>query len=281
MRFVKMHGAGNDYIYVDCFDQPVPLNPPHLAVTLSDRHRGIGADGLILVRPSERADARMQMFNADGSEAEMCGNGVRCVAKYVFEQGIARKDALRIETGRGVLDLELSVSEGQVESVRVNMGRPILEGRFIPTTLPGDPPVRVPLEVAGRTLSVTCLSVGNPHCVVYVDELTDDWVHGIGPQIERHGAFPKRVNVEFVRVISPRQVEMRVWERGSGETQACGSGACAVVVAGVLSGVGEREIVCRQPGGQLQLQWADSGDIFMTGPAIEVFRGEWPDDRPL
>ena len=281
MRFVKMHGAGNDYIYIDCFDQPVPLNPPHLAVVLSDRHRGIGADGLILVRPSERADARMQMFNSDGSEAEMCGNGVRCVAKYVFEQGIARRNALTIETGRGVVDLQLSVERGLVEEVRVNMGRPVLESRLIPTLLPGDPPVGAELQIAGRTLIVTCVSMGNPHCVVFVDELTDDLVHGTGPQIERHPAFPNRVNVEFVRLRSRREVQMRVWERGSGETQACGSGACAVLVAGVMSGLTEREITCRAPGGRLQLQWAESGVVYLTGPATEVFRGEWPDDQPL
>lgn len=277
MRFVKMHGAGNDYIYVDCFAQPAPPKPHRLAVALSDRHKGIGSDGLILVRPSDVAHARMQMFNADGSEAEMCGNGVRCVAKYVYEQGIAPNQQLKIETGRGVVDLDLTVANGAVETVRVNMGHPILEGRLIPTSLPGDPPIDVPINAAGRDVNATCVSMGNPHCVLFVEHLNDEWVHRLGPKIERHSAFPKRVNVEFVRIVSPRQVEMRVWERGSGETQACGSGACAVVVAGVLTGRLEREISCRLPGGELHLEWNASGDVFLSGPATEVYRGELPD----
>jgi diaminopimelate epimerase len=281
MRFVKMHGAGNDYIYVDCFAQPAPPRPHLLAAELSNRHKGIGADGLILVRPSDVAHARMQMFNADGSEAEMCGNGVRCVAKYVYEEGIARNRQLKIETGRGVLDLELSLCAGKVEAVRVNMGRPIVEGRHIPTTLPGDPPIDAPLALADRDVSVTCVSMGNPHCVIFVDELTDDLVHGVGPQIERHPAFPNRTNVEFVRVLAPDLVEMRVWERGSGETQACGTGACAATVAGALTGRTERRVLCRLPGGELQLEWCESGELFLSGPATEVFRGEWPDGDGL
>ena len=278
MRFTKMQGAGNDYVYVDCFHERPPADPAAVARAISDRHTGVGGDGLILIRPSEQADARMQMFNADGSEAEMCGNGIRCVAKYVHDHGIARKQELRIETGAGVLTLELYVKNGKVEQVRVNMGRPILGHELIPTKLPGDPPVRARLEVDGQTLEVTCVSMGNPHCITFVDEVNDDWVHGIGPRIERHAAFPQRVNAEFVQVISSREVVMRVWERGSGETQACGTGACAVAVAGVLNEVTERKVLAHLPGGDLNLEWAESGDVFMTGPAVEVFSGEWPDD---
>jgi len=277
MRFTKMHGAGNDYIYVNCFTEPFPADVAELARAMSDRHKGIGGDGLILICPSERADARMRMFNVDGSEAEMCGNGIRCVAKYVYDHGIARKPELRIETGAGVLTLQLQVVGGRVERVRVNMGKPVFTPEGIPTTLEGHPPVQAPLEVAGRKLRVTALSMGNPHCVTFVDEVTDEWVLGIGPKIERHPAFPRRVNAEFVKVVSPTEVIMSVWERGSRETQACGTGACAVCVAGLLNGLTERRILAHLPGGDLTLEWADSGDVFKTGPAVEVFNGDWPD----
>ena len=276
MRFTKMQGAGNDYIYVNCFEETVPDDLADLARAISDRHTGIGADGLILIRPSDKADARMQMFNADGSEAEMCGNGVRCVAKYVYDHGIASNDELRIETGIGVLALQLEGANGKVDQVRVNMGRPVLKSVEIPTTLPGDPPINAKLDVAGRELEVTCVSMGNPHCVTFVDELNDDWVLGVGPQIERHPAFPNRVNAEFIQVVSPTEFIMRVWERGSGETQACGTGACASAVAGVLAGLTERKVLAHLLGGDLRLHWADTDEIYMTGPAVEVFTGEWP-----
>jgi diaminopimelate epimerase len=276
MRFTKMHGAGNDYVYVDCFAEKLPGNPRELAVAMSDRHMGVGGDGLILICPSEVADARMRMYNADGSEAEMCGNGVRCVAKYVYDHGICRRDELSIETGRGVLAIRVEVERGLVQRARVNMGPPILDPERIPTTLPGNPPVKVPLSAAGRTFEVTCVSMGNPHCVMYVDEVNDDWVLRVGPEVERHPVFPRKVNAEFVQVLSPREARMRVWERGSGETLACGTGASAVCVAGVLAGKTERKILAHLPGGDLELEWAESGDVFMTGPAVEVFRGEWP-----
>jgi diaminopimelate epimerase len=279
MRFTKMQGAGNDYVYVNCFDEPVPHDPSRLAREISDRHRGVGGDGLILICPSDQADARMWMFNADGSEAEMCGNGIRCVAKYVYDHGLSRKAALRIETGRGILSLRLQVKNGCVEQVRVAMGEPVLKAEQIPTLLPGNPVVNAPLHVAGRDLRVTCVSLGNPHCVTYVDELTDDWVLGIGPKIELDPHFPRRVNAEFVQVVSPRDVRVRVWERGSGETQACGTGASAVCVAGVLTGRTERSILARLPGGDLQLEWSQEDyQVYMTGPAVEVFSGEWPGD---
>lgn len=276
MKFTKMQGAGNDYVYVNCFEQVELGEVSELAKAISDRHFGVGGDGLVLICPSERADARMVMYNADGSEAEMCGNAVRCVAKFVYDHGIVAKEELTIETGRGVLTLQCSVTAGKVDRVRVNMDQPILASAEIPTTLAGDPPVKAPLEVAGRTLEVTCISMGNPHAVTFVDEVNDDWVLNIGPQVEVHEAFPRRINAEFIQVVSPNEVIMRVWERGSGETLACGTGACASVVAGVLAGLLERKVLVRLTGGDLEIEWAESGEVYMTGPATEVFSGEWP-----
>ena len=277
MHFTKMQGAGNDYVYVDCFREPIPPQPDALARRISDRHFGVGSDGLILICPSGQADARMRMFNADGSESEMCGNGIRCVAKYVYDHGICRKETLRIETGCGILTLKLEVAGGRAQRACVDMGEPILPAALIPTTLPGNPVVNAELAVAGRTLRVTCVSMGNPHCVTFVNELSDDWVLGVGPQVECDPHFSRRVNAEFVQVLSRTEIRMRVWERGSGETLACGSGACAVCVAGVLSGRTERKILAHLPGGDLELQWADDGHVHMTGPAVEVFSGEWED----
>jgi diaminopimelate epimerase len=285
MRFTKMQGAGNDYIYVDCLAQPAPANPAELARRVSDRHVGIGGDGLILILPSRVADARMQMFNADGSEAEMCGNGIRCVAKYVYDHGLARKPTLAIETKAGVLALDLEIAGGRVHRVRVDMGEPILESQRIPTTLPGNsalpgsPVVGAELEVAGRRLSVTCVSMGNPHCVTFVDWLSDEWVLGLGPRIEVDPHFPRRVNAEFVEVLSPTEVRVRVWERGSGETRACGTGASAVCVAGVLAGRTHRKVLAHLRGGDLDLDWADNNHVYLTGPAVEVFSGEWREEE--
>ena len=276
MRFTKMQGCGNDYVYVDCFAHKSPANPAALSVKIADRHFGVGGDGLILICPSEKADARMRMFNADGSEAEMCGNGVRCVAKYVYDHGIARKPTLAIETGRGVRTLDVELRGDKVHQVRVDMGEPILEAAKIPTTLPGTPPVDVPLP--GYDLRATCVSMGNPHCVIFVEAITDQQVLGIGPKIEKDGIFPRKTNVEFVKVNRPDDVTFRVWERGSGETLACGTGACAVAVAGVLTGRTERKITAHLLGGDLQLLWSEKDNhVYMTGPAVEVFSGEWPD----
>jgi diaminopimelate epimerase len=276
MRFTKMHGAGNDYVYVDCVRQPPPRDPAALSKRISDRHFGVGSDGLILICPSERADARMRMFNADGSESEMCGNGIRCVAKFVHDHGIATKPRLTIETGRGVLTLDVETKQGKVERVKVDMGEPILQASDIPTTLAGSPSLAVPLTAGGRTFPVTCVSMGNPHCIAFVDEIDDEWVLKIGPQIERHPAFPRRVNAEFVRVNRSDDITMRVWERGSGETLACGTGACAVCVAGVLTRKTERRILAHLPGGDLELFWSpEDNHVYMTGPATEVFQGEW------
>lgn len=280
MRFVKMHGCGNDYVYVDCFRQKAPANPAALSRRISDRHFGVGSDGLILICPSERADARMRMFNADGSEAEMCGNGIRCVAKYLYDHGLVRKNPLRIETGRGVLELQLHLAHDKVERVTVDMGEPIFDPAQIPTTFSGQPPCQVPLQLDAATYEITVLSMGNPHCVLYVAELQDEFVHGLGPRIEHHSAFPKRVNVEFVKVLNPDEIRLRVWERGSGETLACGTGACAACVAGVLTGRTRRRILAHLLGGDLELEWsATNNHVYMTGPAVEVFNGEWPDSE--
>ena len=278
MRFTKMHGAGNDYVYIDCFRNPMPHDPVGLSRAISDRHFGVGSDGLILICPSDKADARMRMFNADGSEAEMCGNGIRCVAKFLHDHGLVRKPVLTIETGRGVLTLELEIEAGCVRQVRVDMGEPILEADRIPTTLPGDPPIDVPLRVAEQTLKVTCLSMGNPHCVTFVNAVDDALVGGVGPKIERHEVFPRRTNAEFVCLDGPEEVTVRVWERGSGETLACGTGACAVVVAGTLTRRTQRRITAHLPGGDLRLHWSDKDNhVYLTGPAVEVFSGEWPE----
>jgi diaminopimelate epimerase len=278
MKFTKMHGLGNDYVYVSLFDQKAPSELPRLAVAMSDRHFGVGSDGLILIGPSERADARMRMFNADGSESEMCGNGVRCVAKYIYDHRIAVKDRVTIETGRGILTLDLEARKGKVQRVRVDMGTPILRSAEIPTTLPGDPPVLATLVVDdGKELRVTAVSMGNPHAIIYVDDVAKFAVEQLGPLLERHSAFPKRVNAHFVQVLGPGEVRMRTWERGSGITLACGTGACAVCVAGVLTGRTESRLLAHLPGGDLDLEWpAREGPVFMTGPATEVFSGEWP-----
>jgi diaminopimelate epimerase len=278
MRFLKMHGAGNDYVYIDCMRQPLPADPPALSRVMSDRHFGVGSDGLILICPSEKADARMRMYNADGSEAEMCGNGVRCIAKYLYEHGLVRKPAITLETGRGILTLEPEVSNGKVSRVRVDMGEPILQAERIPTALPGNPPIDAPLAIGDNSLMVTCVSMGNPHCITFVDAITDALVLVIGPKVEKHPAFPRRTNVEFVKINRPDDVTVRVWERGSGETLACGTGACAVAVAGVLSQRLQRRIVAHLPGGDLELDWSEKDNhVYMTGPAVEVFSGEWPD----
>ncbi|MCC7476285.1 MAG: diaminopimelate epimerase [Pirellulales bacterium] len=283
MRFTKMHGAGNDYIYVDCFSQPVPPNVPELARQISDRRFGVGADGLILICRSRQGDAEMRMYNADGSYSEMCGNGIRCVAKYVYDHGLCRREQLGIESGGRVLSLDLRLESGKVSQVRVDVGEPILIPGQIPTTLrsaiaPEAPVVDVPLAVGGRELLATCVSMGNPHCVVFVPQATDDLVLGLGPQLEVDPHFPKRVNVEFVELLGRSELRQRTWERGSGETFACGTGACAVCVAGVLTGRSDRRVTIHLRGGDLAIEWNEQDNhVYMTGPATEVFSGEWPE----
>ena len=301
MRFTKMHGIGNDYVYVNCFDQPLPKDPAGLARRIADRHFGVGGDGLILICPSDSgpgdggADARMRMFNADGSESEMCGNGLRCVAKYVYDHGIKRADSLRIQTGRGILAVDLELKSGKVDRVRVNMGEPILEAGKIPAKAPGLAPGERVIDYRygfklvdlddpdeppdpGIEESLTCVSMGNPHAVFFCQKVADVDLRRLGPMLERHEMFPKRINVHFVTVQSPEEVTMRTWERGSGITLACGTGACAVCVAGVLTGRSHRRIKAHLPGGDLELEWREADNcVYMTGPAVEVFSGEWPD----
>jgi diaminopimelate epimerase len=282
MRFTKMHGLGNDYVYVNCFTETLAGDPAKLSIAVSDRHFGIGSDGLILICPSEVADARMRMFNADGSESEMCGNGLRCVAKYVHDHGIAMKPTLKLETGRGVLTVDLDVTHGKATKVRVNMGEPILLSERIPTTLPGDPPINASVTIRERAFAMTCVSMGNPHATMYVgDEFFTtsgrDLVADYGPLVEHASVFPRRINAHFVKVHSPEEVTMRTWERGSGITLACGTGACAVCVSGVLTGRTARKLLAHLPGGDLELEWSASDNhVYMTGPATEVYSGEWP-----
>lgn len=275
MKFTKMQGAGNDYVYVDCFKERVD-NPAEVAIKVSNRNFGIGSDGLILIMPSDKADVRMRMFNSDGSESEMCGNGIRCVAKYAYDHGIVSKREITAETGAGILTLQLFTNDrDKVEKVRVNMGNPRLTRGEIPMT--GDAGAKVvnePLNILHTTFHITCASMGNPHCVIFVDDVETFQVEKYGPLIENHELFPRRTNVEFVQIISRTEVRQRTWERGAGETLACGTGASAVCTAGVLNGVTENKITNHLSGGDLELEWAEDGNVYMTGPAVEVFSGE-------
>jgi diaminopimelate epimerase len=275
MKFTKMQGAGNDYVYVNCFEEKVE-NPAEMAQKVSNRNFGIGSDGLILIMPSTVADVRMRMFNSDGSESEMCGNGIRCVAKYAFDHGIVATKEITAETGAGILTLQLFTNAAnKVERVRVNMGEPRLVRSEIPML--GDAASRVvdePLNILHSTFRITCVSMGNPHCVIFVDNVEDFPVEKYGPLIENHEMFPRRTNVEFVQVISRTEVRQRTWERGAGETLACGTGASAVTVACVLNGLTERQIVNHLSGGDLEMEWPENGPVFMTGPAVQVFTGE-------
>lgn len=277
MKFTKMHGAGNDYVYVNGFEEQV-ADPASLARDISSRNFGVGSDGLILILPSDQADLRMRMFNADGSEAQMCGNGVRCVAKYAYDHGLVKKTELQMETGAGLLALRLYPgSDGLIEKVLVNMGEPRLERASLPMTGPaGERAIDIDLEVGGKTYRVTCLSMGNPHCVIYVDRVADFPVAEVGPLFETHQVFPERVNVHFVEIVSPGEVRQRTWERGAGETLACGTGASAVCVAGVLTGRTGHRLLAHLSGGDLELEWRDDNHVTMIGPAVEVFNGEWP-----
>lgn len=273
MRFTKMHGIGNDYIYVNCFTETVS-EPAAMARRLSDRHFGVGSDGLILIRPSEVADFWMDMYNADGSRSQMCGNGIRCVAKYVHDRGLTDQTEFTIESGGAIKTLHLTLNAaGETKSVAVGMGAPVLEPAQIPVAAQGERFIGVPVEVAGRTWYVTAVSMGNPHAVVFVNDVDALDLPTIGPQFERHPLFPERVNTEFVRVIDRQTLQMRVWERGAGETLACGTGACASLVAAVLNGLCDREATLRLRGGDLRIRWDDVG-ITMTGPATFVFDGE-------
>ena len=275
MKFTKMQGAGNDYVYVNCFVEQLE-DPAAVAVKVSNRNFGIGSDGLILIMPSEQADVRMRMFNSDGSESEMCGNGIRCVAKYAFDHGIVDKKEISAETGAGILTLQLVTgTDGKVEKVRVNMGPPRLTRAEIPML--GNPAQQVvaePLNILHSTFNITCASMGNPHCVIFVDDVESFQVEKYGPLIENHELFPRRTNVEFVQVLSRTEVRQRTWERGAGETLACGTGSSAVTAACVLNGLTEKKILNHLSGGDLEMEWGADGNIYMTGPAVEVFSGE-------
>lgn len=271
MKFTKMQGIGNDYIYFNCFEETIE-NPAELSRRLSDRRFGIGGDGICLIKPSDRADAFMDLYNADGSRAMMCGNGIRCVGKYVYERGICRRDVLKIDTLSGVKTLYLTVENGIVTAVKVNMGEPILEPAKIPTTLPSN--LKQKIQANDTEYEVTAVSMGNPHSVIFTDEVDTLDLEKIGPALENHPVFPERVNTEFVQVLGPHEVRMRVWERGSGETWACGTGACATVVACVLNGKTERDVTVHLRGGDLTIFWNEkTGEVEMTGPAQFVFDG--------
>ena len=276
-----MHGIGNDYVYVNGFAETVG-DPAGLAKVVSDRHFGIGSDGLILILPSDKADVRMRMFNADGSESEMCGNGVRCVAKYSFDHGLTKNNPMTVETGRGVLSLALDVDGGKVRTVTVDMGEPILELPQIPVdrekVVHGarEHEYRLSVSQANELIDATFVSMGNPHATIFVPSADRVELERIGPAIENHKAFPRRINAHFVQVVSRDEVIMRTWERGSGITLACGTGACAVAVSGVLTGRTNRKLLAHLPGGDLTLEWRESDNhVYMTGPATEVFSGEW------
>ena len=275
MKFTKMHGIGNDYVYVNCLKEKVE-DPAEAARFVSDRHFGVGSDGLILIKPSEVADFQMDMYNADGSRSEMCGNGVRCVAKYVYDYGLTDKTEVDIETGAGIKHIVLTIKDGKVEKARVDMGEPILKPELVPVKGEGDKLVNEPILVDGQQYRMTCVSMGNPHAVVFLDEDVKELdIEKIGPKFENHERFPKRTNTEFMNVLDRHTMNMRVWERGSGETLACGTGTCASVVAAVLNGFTERDVLVHLLGGDLEIHWDEKDNhVYMTGSATTVFDGE-------
>lgn len=268
-----MHGLGNDYVYVNCFEEKID-NPPAVARFVSDRHFGIGSDGLIMINPSKTADFEMEMYNADGSRGEMCGNGIRCVAKYVYDYGLTDKTQISVETLGGIKYLDLTVEDGKVSQVKVDMGKPELEADLIPIISEREQVIDEPIEVDGKEYHMTGVSMGNPHAVIYVDDVKGLDLEKIGPKFENHERFPKRINTEFVHCIDRQTVEMRVWERGSGETLACGTGACAVAVSSILNNLTDTQVTVKLLGGDLQIEWDREKDrVFMTGPATVVFDG--------
>lgn len=276
MKFTKMQGIGNDYVYVDCFQETVN-NPSAVAKFVSDRHFGIGSDGLILVKPSDVADCEMDMYNMDGSQGAMCGNGIRCVAKFAYDKGIVNKKNISVATKSGIKYLDLTVKNGKVSSVKVNMGSPILNAKTIPVVSPREQVINEPLDVNGETYHITAVSMGNPHAIVYMDDVDGLDIAKIGPLFENHINFPDRINTEFVKVIDRHTLQMRVWERGSGETLACGTGACAVAVASTLNGLVDEDvpITVKLLGGDLEILWNRQENlVYMTGPATTVFEGE-------
>lgn len=274
MKFTKMQGLGNDYVYVNCFKETIE-NPPEMAKKVSNRNFGIGSDGLIMINPSDVADFEMEMYNADGSRSEMCGNGIRCVGKYVYDYGLTEKEHISVETLAGIKYLDLTVEDGKVKLVKVDMGSPELVPENIPIVADGNRVIDEPINVNGSEYRMTGVSMGNPHAVVYVEDVKGLDIEKIGPAFENHERFPNRVNTEFVKVLDQNTVEMRVWERGSGETMACGTGACAVAVACILNGLTEDKVTVKLLGGDLQIEWDKEADkVYMTGPAEVSFDGE-------
>ena len=273
--FSKWQGTGNDFVLIDCLQEP-PADYVALATQLCDRHFGIGADGILLVLPSEKADIRMQIINADGSEAEMCGNGIRCFARYVYEAGHVAQEEFTVETGAGILVPHIIKEAGAVTQVQVDMGEPILAGDQIPVAGYGmHRVVKEHIQVQGKDFQMTCVSMGNPHCVVFVDSAKEFPIHELGPHFEKHPKFPRKINAEFAEVIDPTHIRMRVWERGAAVTMACGTGSCATLTAAVLNGYAERKAEIQLDGGKLQVEWAENNHLYMTGPAEQVFTGVW------
>ena len=277
MKFTKMQGCGNDYVYVNGFTEKLsPEEKPEIVRSLSDRHFGIGGDGVIFINPAEEADFEMEMYNADGSRGEMCGNGIRCVGKYMYDYGLTDKEAISVETLAGIKYLQFFIENGKVAKVKVDMGSPILTPAEIPVVAEGERAVDEPIVVDGTEYRMTCISMGNPHAIVYVDDVKNLPIEKIGPLFEKHERFPNRVNTEFVKVLDRNTVEMRVWERGSGETLACGTGACATAVACILNGLTEEKVTVKLLGGDLEIEWdREKNKVFMTGPAKVVFDGVW------
>lgn len=274
MKFTKMHGCGNDYVYVNAFEEKIE-DPASVAIRVSDRHFGIGSDGLIMICPSKVADFRMAMYNADGSEGKMCGNGVRCIAKYVYDKGLTDKTQISIETLGGIKYLDLQVENGAVKTVKVDMGEPVLKAEDVPVQFAKERMIGEEVTVDGKTYNMTCVSMGNPHAVVWVEDTKSLDLEKIGPNFEHHSMFPERVNTEFVQILSRTEVNMRVWERGSGETLACGTGACATAVACILNDKTEDEVLVHLVGGDLKITYdRETNHVFMTGPATIVFEGE-------
>lgn len=274
MKFTKMHGIGNDYIYVNCLEKEI-ANPSEVAKFVSDRHFGIGSDGLVMILSSAKADFRMRMLNSDGSEAEMCGNAVRCVGKYVYDNGLTSKKVVTVETLAGIKVLDMTVENGKVTLVRVDMGEPVLKPKDIPVLSDKDLFVSEPVTVDGQVYKVTCVSMGNPHAVTYVDDVAGFPLEAVGPKMEKHQLYPRKINAEFVQLIDRQTLKMRVWERGAGETMACGTGACAVLVATVLNGLCDRKAAIKLLGGDLYIEWNEKDNhVYMTGPAAKVFDGE-------
>ncbi|MCT7399278.1 diaminopimelate epimerase [Eubacterium sp. LFL-14] len=275
MKFTKMEGCGNDYVYVNGFEEKID-NPNEVAIAVSDRHFGIGSDGLIIINPSEVADFKMCMYNADGSEGKMCGNGIRCVAKYVYDFNLTDKDVITVETLSGIKTLKLNVENGKVKTVRVNMGAPILECDKVPVKYDDEKMINKPVKVDGKTFNITCVSMGNPHAVTFINDTDNLEIEKIGPKFENNEIFPDKVNTEFIQIIDKKTVKMRVWERGSGETFACGTGACACVVASVLNRLTENKVTVKLLGGELEIEYnQDENTVYMTGPARVVFTGEY------